>query len=140
MRKLAWFVIIVFGAVLGVAVGCAVSDPFKVAVSSTLNSVGGGILVNLGHGIQTVGNIACANVTNIVISGCSLLIVGGILWIGVHRLYTKDKIPLLHPQQSSQPQYQGQPNYQPPQQIAAPPQQVQAPTPKVEEKKVEAAV
>lgn len=94
MRKLAWFVIIVFATILGIAIACAVSDPFKVAVSSTLNGVGGGILSGLSSAVQRLAGIASANVTNFTIYTCVTLVIGGILWIGVKRLAKKAPKPL----------------------------------------------
>jgi len=103
MRKLAWFVIIVFGLVLALAIASAVSPPFKEAFSSMLNGVGGGILTNVGNGLQYLGDIASTNVTNIVISGGSLLIAGGILFGYVVRKLWAKRPQFLKKEKETQP-------------------------------------
>jgi predicted lipid-binding transport protein (Tim44 family) len=134
MRKLAWFIMAVFSTILAVAVACAVNDPFKQAVSSTLNGVGGGILVGLGGAMQGLALIVSENVTNFTIYTCAILITGGVLWIGVKKLWARR--PEILQKKVTLQSYQGQPNYQPPQQIAAQPVPVVQPKP--EEKKLEA--
>lgn len=138
MRKLAWFIMILFGSILGIAVACAVNDPFKATVSSTLNGVGGGILAGLGTATQSLASTVSANVTYFTIYTCAILITGGVLWIGVKKLWARR--PEALQKKVVLQSYQGQPLYQPPQQIAPQPMTV-APVaqPKQEEKKLEAA-
>ena len=89
MRKLAWFFIIVFCIILGLAIASAANDPFKIMLSSTLNGVGGGILAGVGTLVQNLANIVSANVTYFAIYTFTVLAVGGVFWIGVKKLWAK---------------------------------------------------
>ena len=139
LRKLAWFFIILFCAILGLAIASAMNDDFKVTLTSTLNGVGGGILAGVGTLVQNLADIVSTNVTYFAIYTFGVLAVGGVFWIGVKRLWAK-RPAIMQKQVVAQPIYQSVPVSQAPIYIQTPTPMIQVPVaPKVEEKKEAAA-
>jgi hypothetical protein len=93
MRKLVWFIIFVLLIVSGVSAACAYSEGVKETVVGGLAGVGGIVWVSI-SGAWSKFVTVIATPTNMVIYTCSLIVVGGVLFIFLNKAKQSGKLPL----------------------------------------------
>lgn len=95
MRKLAWFVIIVFATVLAVAIGCAADDSFKASVIAVLTGISGPIYVTASTGWSNFATVIGTSGTYFLIYTIGILITGGIVFVALTHIKDSGKLPSL---------------------------------------------
>lgn len=94
MRKLAWFVLIIFTSIFAIAVVCAI-DPNNTGkmVSNFLKGLGGTIWITLSNSWINLGKTAGSTGTYFLIYTIGVLMLGGIMWIALTK--AKKKLPSI---------------------------------------------
>jgi len=89
MRKLAWFVIILFAVAFGLTLAAAGNPDFKQQLVNALSYAGGSVYSVVSAKWMDLANFVSANGTYFLVYTLSLLVVGGIFWIVVGKLWTR---------------------------------------------------
>jgi energy-converting hydrogenase Eha subunit E len=87
MRKVfAIIIVVIVIAILGVAIGAAVNDDFKLSVGNTLTAVGGSVWIAAQNAWLQLVTISSANGTTFLVYTLIVLIAGGLFWVGFKAL------------------------------------------------------